>query len=49
MACTYYINRPKLRLVGKPGEDVLHKLNLIALQIAREVKAEPGNEHVSKK
>lgn len=38
MACTYYINRPKLKLVGKPGEDVLYKLNQIALQIAREVQ-----------
>jgi len=44
MACTYYINRTKLKMLGKENEDLLHIINKKAIDIAKEVRSEPGNE-----
>jgi len=42
-ALTYYVHREKLRIVGREGD--LEKMNKIALNIAKDVAREKGNEH----
>jgi betaine-homocysteine S-methyltransferase len=42
-ALTYYVHREKLRIVGREGD--LEKMNKIALNLAKDVAREKGNEH----
>lgn len=46
VACTYYANDAKFRLIGRDEPDILEAFNKKAIEIAWEVAKQPGNEDV---
>lgn len=45
VACTYYVNTPKLKVIGKDQELSVEEVNRKAIRLAFEVRNEKGNEH----
>jgi len=45
VACTYYVNTPKLEVIGKDKTLSLEAVNKAAIRLAKEVRSEKGNEH----
>ena len=46
VACTYYANDAKFKLINKDDPDILRTFNQKAIEIAWDVAREPGNENV---